>query len=43
MLAPLFAALSAVTTPVLASPTAQGHKSEFDLLLPDLACRARGG
>jgi len=36
MLAPLFAALSAATTPVLAAPVAQAHKSEFDLLLPDL-------
>ncbi len=37
MLAPLFTAISAVTTPLLAAPTAQAHKSEFDLLLPDLS------
>jgi len=37
MLTPLFAALSAVTTPVLTAPAQGVHKSEFDLPLPDLS------
>ncbi len=37
MLTPLFAALSAAPTPVLAAASEAGHKSEFDLPLPDLS------